>query len=331
MERKGATVPQKNVQGMFQRTRELFRDIWNAIRNFLGTYYESDTMSNLNLGEVSLETLFEALTSDILEGRTIMHINDTEKSMLMDRYRDGQYEAFHAGGITESVTRVQTVADLPMILMNTEDRNILGNNADAYRRNPKAFAEMVYRKMYRIDGEKGLHLDWMGRKFHYPDMGAEGVKKMIQGEVLNHHCEVINGFPDHMQNLLRKYSEANVDLDEIIAKEFETKDGNISVRVSEIKRLLELMGGHDKVERIVRLSDLAKEKKYAGIIDASLLGMDPIVIIHEEKGNSIDLSISDITVGDMGFVDTSNTDNNHLDCTYHFGGVGVLLKVIQHI
>lgn len=309
MQSEGATVTPEVSRNLFQRTRDFFNKIWNAIGRFLGGHYQSETLMAINLGNVDMETLFDAFTNDILAGRTIMNMNYDEQQMIMSKYTNDTYEAFHE--LTDPVTMVQTTGDLPNILMNSEDRNVLGNTGDAYRKNPQLFADMMYQKMYKVEGDPGLHLDWMGRKFHYPTMSETGIKNLLKSEVLDHHCKTINDFPMHLEKILVAFSEKNANLEDIINKEFETKEGNIKIRVNEMMRLVELMGGHDLVKRVVRLSDLAKEPKFAGMFDTALIGMNPIVIVHDDT-DMLDISISDVTMGEMGFASMSNTDNNKL-------------------
>ena len=54
----------------------------------------------------------------------------------------------------------------------------------------------------------------------------------------------------------------------------------------------------------MKLSELRTNAKYAKLgqlIDISILGSDPTVVIHKAENGEFDISISDINTGDMSF------------------------------
>ena len=224
------------------------------------------------------------------------------------KFADNNYQGFDDMNITE----INNVSDIPNILINNSRANIVNSYANELRYNPDKFANMVYNRRYSMNNGSTVYIEWLGRKFKFDgDISEQGIKKRIISEILPFHLNIGDMFTKNIKTVMENRKQG-LSIDESIEKVFinaenerdeENKRSYISI--NQIHKLIEFAGGNDQIVDVLTLSDMVQRyPKYAGLVDESMIGFNPIIVLHNINGNNLDMSISDISAGDLGMSDT---------------------------
>ncbi len=300
----------------YNNTRSFFEKIWNAIRTAIKNVFGQQVSID---SDNTLQHFFSNLTQSFLDGNG-MNIDYDVMTALRDGLApilsdDTPYLGFNENMVDEAIAEgmvkrrhasiVRGTADIPKALINNDDPTVFGGRASNWANNQNTFSEMVSRRAYTPMGSKVTYIEWMGKRFEFPvGLSKIAFHERIIADILPHHNKQIESFPSNIREIMEKNITSDRDLLDIIEDTFSDDDGNIRVDKFEVKRLVELAGGNDNVEAIMKLSELRTNAKYAKLgqlIDISTLGSDPTVVIHKAENGEFDISISDINTGDMSF------------------------------
>lgn len=303
-----------DVRGVLGTLKSITDAIWEAVRDFLHLRYHS-TIFEQDIRNMSLRELFEGLTKDILEGKEILAFNSREREAVR-AFHDGKQYNFTDEEI--GVTRMANVSDLPNILINNPDRNAVKSDADNLSSKPNDFAQMLYRRAYTMNGGYTYNIEWLGKRFTYSGkLGEAGIKSKIIEDILPFHKQSSEFFSANMRTVMDSIRNG-IPVEEAIKKAFthseNGEENNRSyISVNQITRLVEFMGGNDQIKDVLPLSLLVeKHPQLRDMMDNSLIGFNPIVVIHSISDKGVALSISDVSAGDLGRSNTRTGEAHKL-------------------
>ena len=308
------------VTSVMGTVRNIFKTFWDAIRDFLHVRYRS-TIFDQDISNMSLRELFTGITEDIINGKEVMAFNNREREALEEYYRRASKDLFTDEDL--GITRITNVADIPNILINNPDSNAIKSDAGNLASNPNQFAETLYRRAYSVNGNRTVNIEWLGKRFTYEGkMGEQAIKEKIKNEILPFHQQASEYFSSNMRNVMDNIRNGD-SIDLAIEKVFSGSENGEEEKRSyistiQIKRLIEFMGGNDMINDVTQLSLLVtKHPELQGLVDESLVGYDPIVVVHSIDGKNVELSISDVSAGDLGRSNTRTGESHKLSGRFY--------------
>ena len=303
------------TENEYASTRGLFRTIWDNIRklmnSIMGWDIERDNMENM-----SIQHIFETLTVKAMSGQPIPYMNGDKMEIIKDAFYDIQAN-FSDDNIDDDiylnmeqqkeVKFVRSVKDIPHILINNSDPGAFSGSAEYWEGNKDTFADNIMRRLYQPTGSNKIYVEWMGKRYEFEAGSTEDtLRNRITEEVLRDHVKRITSIPSSVMKTVERYYGNPVgdeSIETIIKEEFSDGQDRMTVQIPEIIRLMNLIGAEDNVVAVMSLSDFMNSEYSSEfrMLDTSIIGNNPIVVVHEATPGTIDISISDINTGDLSF------------------------------
>lgn len=296
---------EENTKSFLQRVKDIVKSFWGAVRNFFKSRYGFNAFDG-DLSNMTLEELFSAMTDDIVTGKKIRNISSTDMEIITSEYQESArtFQENPKMNMDGKITIIENVGNIPNIIINNPNRNLINDVNNDYDNNPELFVNMVFKYRHGKLNNKG-NITWLGKRFDYENLTDDEIKKMIRTDILPFHLKAQSRFINDVRNAITMMSKGNsIDftIEEVFLKgedEEETQIKKTYIATKEIKKLLTLIGSMDTIKDVLSLSEfMSKYNKY-GLIDPRMIGMDPLVIVHENQDKSISISISDITAANL--------------------------------
>lgn len=295
-------------KNLFTRFKDTVKRFWDALRGFFSAKYSSTAFEG-DMSTKSLSDIFNGLADDIISGKQLLGFNSVERAAF-ERHFEGVSEGFE----DPFVGHINMVSDLPNLIINNPRPEVILNESNRFDGKPHEFADMVFKRAYTMDRGNTYYIEWLGKRFKFDGKaGEETIKNEIINDVLPYHKEAMARFSTKTKDMLRNIKMGST-IDEAIEKAFESEseDGMLFVSKKEMKRLIEYIGGNDRIEEVTTLRDLASDAQFGSIVNESLIGFNPLVIVHSKANGVLEFSISDISAGDLGRSDTLTGENHKL-------------------
>lgn len=308
------TIPsEKSKSSFIEMIKPFVNMFWEAVTGLFDSFFGGNTFKK-DMRYMSLEEIVDSLTRDVLSGNELMNISSRDKEIIAQRLGDS-YDGFDTA---DRIVEVNSVKDIPNILINNENPSVIFSASNDYQKNPGLFADMVYRRRYKSKYGNTVYIEWLGKRFKYENMTESAIKSKIISEVLPFHISAGESFGKNIRTVVEDMKGGTF-IDDAIVKVFkrsvENEDGesvrdlNPYISVKQIKRIIELVGANDVIIDVKPLSHFASDPVLSKLYSDSVIGFDPLVIIHKNENNELEISISDIMTGNLGRDDTLTGDN----------------------
>ena len=288
-----------------QRVKEIFDAFWSAIRDFFSSHYGTTAFDG-DLSNMTLEELYMGITDDIIAGREIRHISPKDMEIISYEYQESgrTFQESPKNNLDGKVNVIENVGDIPNIIINNPNRNVITDSNNDAANNPELFVNAVFMRRQTLLNNTGS-ITWLGKRFDYENLTDDQIKTLIRTEILPYHLNVQERFIDDIRSAIELVQEGN-DISYAITKTFiedsneEYEDKKRSyIKVNELQKLLTLIGAMDNIKDVLSLSEFMSKYSNLGLVDPRMVGLDPLVIVHENTDKSISISISDITAADL--------------------------------
>ena len=288
-----------------QRVKEIFDAFWSAVRDFFSSHYGTTAFDG-DLSNMTLEELYMGITDDIIAGREIRHISPKDMEIISYEYQESgrTFQESPKNNLDGKVNVIENVGDIPNIIINNPNRNVITDSNNDAANNPELFVNAVFMRRQTLLNNTGS-ITWLGKRFDYENLTDDQIKTLIRTEILPYHLNVQERFIDDIRSAIELVQEGN-DISYAITKTFiedsneEYEDKKRSyIKVNELQKLLTLIGAMDNIKDVLSLSEFMSKSRNLGLVDPRRVGLDPVVIVHENTDKSISISISDITSADL--------------------------------
>jgi len=288
-----------------QRVKEIFDAFWSAIRDFFSSHYGTTAFDG-DLSNMTLEEIYMGITDDIIAGREIRHISPKDMEIISYEYQESgrTFQESPKNNLDGKVNVIENVGDIPNIIINNPNRNVITDSNNDAANNPELFVNAVFMRRQTLLNNTGS-ITWLGKRFDYENLTDDQIKTLIRTEILPYHLNVQERFIDDIRSAIELVQEGN-EISYAITKTFiedsneEYEDKKRSyIKVNELQKLLTLIGAMDNIKDVLSLSEFMSKYSNLGLVDPRMVGLDPLVIVHENTDKSISISISDITAADL--------------------------------
>jgi hypothetical protein len=288
-----------------QRVKEIFDAFWSAVRDFFSSHYGTTAFDG-DLSNMTLEEIYMGITDDIIAGREIRHISPKDMEIISYEYQESgrTFQESPKNNLDGKVNVIENVGDIPNIIINNPNRNVITDSNNDAANNPELFVNAVFMRRQTLLNNTGS-ITWLGKRFDYENLTDDQIKTLIRTEILPYHLNVQERFIDDIRSAIELVQEGN-EISYAITKTFiedsneEYEDKKRSyIKVNELQKLLTLIGAMDNIKDVLSLSEFMSKYSNLGLVDPRMIGLDPLVIVHENTDKSISISISDITAADL--------------------------------
>jgi len=276
--------------------KTFYKDVNKVVSDHIIDGTEQSSLSDIDFETGTLNDIFEALTTDILNGNKVIDFGPEEVQQLLSTYyKDNNFEADRD---YPSISNIKSI--VPYLIGNDQIDTGDSTNKDEQER----LVNKIYGDLYPRPTKKDkIYFDY-GKMYRFPDSLPEGeIKKRIQDDMLTRRKQMMNSFNDNIVEILNKHiKDQYTPLEEIIAQTFSDYQFSDTV-VDNIVRSIKLLGISEPMTRVLNYSTLKNDAELSVLYNDALVGYNPIVIQHTSSEGTVDVSIVDLTGSVLGFQD----------------------------
>ena len=261
-----------------QRVKEIFDAFWSAVRDFFSSHYGTTAFDG-DLSNMTLEELYMGITDDIIAGREIRHISPKDMEIISYEYQESgrTFQESPKNNLDGNVNVIENVGDIPNIIINNPNRNVITDSNNDAANNPELFVNAVFMRRQTLLNNTGS-ITWLGKRFDYENLTDDQIKTLIRTEILPYHLNVQERFIDDIRSAIELVQEGN-EISYAITKTFiedsneEYEDKKRSyIKVNELQKLLTLIGTMDNIKDVLSLSEFMSKYSNLGLVDPRMVG-----------------------------------------------------------
>lgn len=304
---------QNYINKVFSRVGEFVTTLFNAIKSF----FKGSNISNLNLKTASLEEMFIALTQDYIEGNSVINMTGDEIDDFMFRYYNDNVEAEMENEANKKL--ISNTKDILPYLINNHDIYIVSEGRFDNSKFVDNFVNDIFYKFISKKGSTKKIAFVFGKKFEVDESeSTERVRDRIINELIPHYTTVLNSFKDNITEVMKL---ARTEKKETLRDHIQEVFSNIkpSEFLSyQIEQSLKAIGADEPILRVLQYSELKNIPELSFLYNGAIEGYDPLIVIHGQTNEEIDISVIDVAQGTLGRQD-NNLSSYQVNLASAFG------------